>query len=211
MLNQTVCGIDNSLGRAVVLFQLEKFGIIEMASEIQDIINISTTETIDTLRIITHRTDTLLFLTKLHHDIHLNLIGILILIHKNEIKAVSIFPSDILMITEQLEGKGKQIIKVHSVSLLTTLNISSKNLPHLRHLLMQITLEDFTIGSIFIRSHQLVFCHRNLMMYGSWLVNLIIQPHLFDNSLEQGARIGLVINSEIIIEAKMRRFCAQNT
>ena len=49
VLNQTVCGIDNSLGRAVVLFQLEKFGIIEMASEIQDIINISTTETIDTL------------------------------------------------------------------------------------------------------------------------------------------------------------------
>ena len=49
------------------------------------------------------------------------------------------------------------------------------------------------------------------MMNGSWLVNLIIQPHLFDNSLEQGAGIGLVINSEIIIEAKMRRFCAQNT
>ena len=156
-----------------------------MVSEIQDIINISTTETIDTLRIITHRTDTLLFLTKLHHDIHLNLIGILILIHKNEIEAVSIFSSNILMITEQLEGKGKQIIKVHCVSLFTTLNIRSKDFPHLRHLLTQITLEEFTIGSIFIRSHQLVFCHRNLMMYGSWLVNFIIQPHLFDDSLEQ--------------------------
>ena len=185
MLNQTVCGIDNGLGRTVVLFQFEKFGIIEMASEIQDIINISTTETIDTLRIITHRTDTLLFLTKLHHDIHLNLVSILILIHKNEVEAVSIFPSDILMITKQLEGKGKQIIKVHCVSLLTTLNISSKDFPHLRHLLTQITLEEFTIGSIFIRSHQLVLCHRNLMMYGSRLVNLIIQKHFLNDSLEQ--------------------------
>ena len=59
---QTVCSLHDQLCRAVVLLQLVQFCILVLLLEIQDIVNISSSETIDALGIIAHHTHTTMFM-----------------------------------------------------------------------------------------------------------------------------------------------------
>ena len=60
--DQAVCSLHDQLCRAIVLFQLIQFCILVLLLEIQDIVNISPSETIDTLGIIAHHTHTTMFM-----------------------------------------------------------------------------------------------------------------------------------------------------
>ena len=203
MLDQTVSRLNDGLGRAVVLFQFEETRSLKLALIVENIIDIGTTETIDTLRVITHGTNTLLLLTELHDDRHLNVIGILILIHQDIIEAGGIFVANILMFPEELIGKRQQIIEIHGIGLLAALHVSHENLTNLRHLRTLVLLEDSRIALISRSTHQVVLRHRNLGMNGSRLILLIIQPHLLHYRLDQRARVTFVINGKVVVEADM--------
>ena len=211
MLDQTVSRLNDGLGRTVVLFQLEETRTLKLALIVENIIDIGTTEAIDTLRVITHGTNTLLLLTELHDDRHLNVVGILILIHQDIIEAGGIFVANILMLPEELIGKRQQIIEIHGISLLATLHISHENLTNLRHLRTLVLLEDCRIALISRSTHQVVLRHRNLGMNGSRLILLIIQPHLLHYRLDQRARITFIINGKVVVEADMLGLRSQDS
>ena len=97
MLDQTVSRLNDGLGRAVVLFQFEETRIVtifsrKISSERQYIIDISSSKTINTLRIISYSTYGFLF----HYIIEqskyffLNIICILILIYHYVLKNFTI-------------------------------------------------------------------------------------------------------------------------
>ena len=97
MLDQTVSRLNDSLGRTVVLFQFEETRIVtifcrKISSERQYIIDISSSKTINTLRIISYSTYGFLF----HYIIEqskyffLNIICILILIYHYVLKNFTI-------------------------------------------------------------------------------------------------------------------------
>ena len=203
MLDQTVSRLNDGLGRTVILLQFEETRALKLALIVENIIDIGTTETIDTLRVITHGTNTLLLLTELHDDRHLNVIGILILIHQNIIEAGGIFVANILMLPEELIGKHQQIIEIHGIGLLAALHVSHENLTNLRHLRTLVLLEDSRIALISRSTHQVVLRNRNLGMNGSRLILLIIQPHLLHYRLDQRARVTFVINGKVVVEADM--------
>ena len=211
MLDQTVSRLNDSLGRAVVLLQFEETRALKLALIVENIIDIGTTETIDTLRVITHGTNTLLLLTELHDDRHLNVIGILILIHQDIIEAGSIFVANILMLPEELIGKRQQIIEIHGIGLLAALHVSHENLTNLRHLRTLVLLEDSRIALISRSTHQVVLRHRNLGMNGSRFILLIIQPHLLHYRLDQRARVTFVINGKVVVEADMLSLRSQDS
>ena len=211
MLDQTVSRLNDGLGRAVVLFQFEETRSLKLALIVENIIDIGTTETIDTLRVITHGTNTLLLLTELHDDRHLNVVGILILIHQDIIEAGGIFVANILMFPEELIGKCQQIIEIHGISLLATLHVSHENLTNLRHLRTLVLLEDSRIALISRSTHQVVLRHRNLGMNGSRLILLIIQPHLLHYRLDQRARVTFIINGKVVVEADMLSLRSQDS
>ena len=211
MLDQTVSRLNDGLGRAIVLFQFEETRALKLALIVENIIDIGTTETIDTLRVITHGTNTLLLLTELHDDRHLNVIGILILIHQNIIEAGGIFVANILMLPEELIGKHQQIIEIHGIGLLAALHVSHENLTNLRHLRTLVLLEDSRIALISRSTHQVVLRHRNLGMNGSRLILLIIQPHLLHYRLDQRARVTFVINGKVVVEADMLGLRSQDS
>ena len=211
MLDQTVSRLNDGLGRAVVLFQFEETRALKLALIVENIIDIGTTETIDTLRVITHGTNTLLLLTELHDDRHLNVIGILILIHQDIIEAGGIFVANILMFPEELIGKCQQIIEIHGIGLLAALHVSHENLTNLRHLRTLVLLEDSRIAVISRSTHQVVLRHRNLGMNGSRLILLIIQPHLLHYRLDQRARVTFVINGKVVVEADMLSLRSQDS
>ena len=127
-LDETVGSIHDILRTTIVLLQLEEFGTLQLTLESEDIVNIGTTETIDALRVITHGAHTVLLLTELHHDFHLHVVGILVLIDENKVEAVGVFLSNLLMVTEQLERKHQQVIEIHGIGLLATLHINVINL-----------------------------------------------------------------------------------
>ena len=211
MLDQTVSRLNDGLGRAVVLLQFEETRALKLALIVENIIDIGTTETIDTLRVITHGTNTLLLLTELHDDRHLNVIGILILIHQDIIEAGGIFVANILMFPEELIGKRQQIIEIHGIGLLAALHVSHENLTNLRHLRTLVLLEDSRIALISRSTHQVVLRHRNLGMNGSRLILLIIQPHLLHYRLDQRARVTFVINGKVVVEADMLSLRSQDS
>ena len=211
MLDQTVSRLNDGLGRAVVLFQFEETRALKLALIVENIIDIGTTETIDTLRVITHGTNTLLLLTELHDDRHLNVVGILILIHQDIIEAGGIFVANILMLPEELIGKRQQIIEIHGIGLLAALHVSHENLTNLRHLRTLVLLEDSRIALISRSTHQVVLRHRNLGMNGSRLILLIIQPHLLHYRLDQRARVTFVINGKVVVEADMLSLRSQDS
>ena len=211
MLDQTVSRLNDSLGRTVVLFQFEETRTLKLALIVENIIDIGTTETIDTLRVITHGTNTLLLLTELHDDRHLNVIGILILIHQDIIEAGSIFVANILMFPEELIGKRQQIIEIHGIGLLAALHVSHENLTNLRHLRTLVLLEDSRIALISRSTHQVVLRHRNLGMNGSRFILLIIQPHLLHYRLDQRARVTFVINGKVVVEADILSLRSQDS
>ena len=211
VFNQTVSRLNDGLGRTVVLFQFEETRSLKLALIVENIIDIGTTETIDTLRVITHGTNTLLLLTELHDDRHLNVIGILILIHQDIIEAGGIFVANILMFPEKLIGKRQQIIEIHGISLLAALHVSHENLTHLRHLRTLVLLEDSRITLIGSSTHQVVLRHRNLGMNGSRLILLVIQSHLLHNRLDQRARVTFVIDGKVVVEADMLSLRSQDS
>ena len=211
MLDQTVSRLNDGLGRTVILLQFEETRALKLALIVENIIDIGTTETIDTLRVITHGTNTLLLLTELHDDRHLNVIGILILIHQDIIEAGGIFVANILMLPEELIGKRQQIIEIHGIGLLAALHVSHENLTNLRHLRTLVLLEDSRIALISRSTHQVVLRHRNLGMNGSRLILLIIQPHLLHYRLDQRARVTFIINGKVVVEADMLSLRSQDS
>ena len=211
VFNQTVSRLNDGLGRAVVLFQFEETRALKLALIVENIIDICTTEAIDTLRIITHGTNTQLLLTELHDNRHLNVVGILILIHQDIIEAGGIFVANILMFPEELIGKRQQIIEIHGIGLLAALHVSHENLTHLRHLCPLILLEDSRIALIGSSTHQVILRHRNLGMDGSRLILLIIQSHLLHNRLDQRARVTFIIDGKVVVEADMLSLRSQDS
>ena len=93
MLDQTVSRLNDSLGRAVVLFQFEETRIVtifcwKISSERQYIFDISSPKTINTLRIISYSTYSFLFhcIIEQRKYFFLNIICILILIYHYVLK-----------------------------------------------------------------------------------------------------------------------------
>ena len=61
VLDQAVGCLHDGLGGAIILLQLEEFGIWQLLLIVEDIVDVGTTETVDALRVITHGTHTQFF------------------------------------------------------------------------------------------------------------------------------------------------------
>ena len=138
------------------------------------------------------------------------MVGILILIHQDIVKPLGILASHLLMVSEKLEGKHQQVVEIHGVRLLASLHILLIYLAHLLHVVALVLHKDVGIRLVGLRTHQVVLRHRNLGVYGSRLVNFLIQPLLLHYRLEQRAGVGFIINGKITVEADMLRLGTQD-
>ena len=75
--------------------------------KIEDVINIGTAETIDTLGVISNHTHTTMLLSKLQNDTLLHKVGILILINQHILEPLGIFLSNVIMLFEESPNKYK--------------------------------------------------------------------------------------------------------
>ena len=101
LLYQAVGRLNDGLCRAVVLFQFENLGPIKHLREVEDIVDLCATEGVDALGIVTHHAHLSMMNPQLHHDAVLRVVGILVLIHKDELELVLVFCQYLGMLLKQ--------------------------------------------------------------------------------------------------------------
>ena len=109
--DQAVGRIDDILGRTVVPLQLEDLATRIELLELKDIVDIGSTERIDTLCVIAHHTQVTSSFAQAFYDQMLGKIGILILVHQYILEIITIFFQHIRMIPEQQVRLQQQIIE----------------------------------------------------------------------------------------------------
>lgn len=91
LMDQAVCRIHNILCRTVIPFQFENTATRILVLELQDIIDIGSSERIDTLRIIPNHTDTPMHFAQTLNDQMLCKVRILILVHQHKLEKAPVF------------------------------------------------------------------------------------------------------------------------
>lgn len=111
LFDQTIGSTDNGLRRTIILLQFKDFRVRINLREIKDIINIRSTERVNTLRIIAYHTNTLIFFRQLEYDAMLGIIRILILVHQHITELLPITGQHFRKVAEQNIRIHQQIIK----------------------------------------------------------------------------------------------------
>ena len=211
LANQRVSCLNDELRRTVVLLQFKEARALRvLLLEIEDIVDIGTSETIDALRIVANHTYTTMFLCQLQHNSLLRIVRVLILVDQHIVETLYVLLTDILMLMKQLISLHQQVVEIHGVSLSATLRVPIIYISHLRTLLLDIVCRP-RAGLVGTRHQQMVLGHRDTVGHTGRLVNLVIELHLFDNVLDKRTRIGLIINREIAVKAYDLSFSAKNT
>ena len=210
VLDQAVCRLHNALRAAIVLLQFEESGFLEPALKTENIVDIGATKTIDALGVVAHGTNPLLLLAQLHHDAHLGVVGVLILVNQEEVEPVGVFLPDVLMLLKELEGKSQQIVEIHGVGLLATLHIRNENFSHTWHFGTLVGLIQFLVAGIVLRTHQVVLSHRNAAVDGGRLVDLLVESHLLDDGLDERARVALIVDGKVVGETYVLSLGSEN-
>ena len=129
-----------------------------MLLEVQDIIDVSTSETIDALCIIANHTHPSVLFSQQQYDGLLSKVCILILVHQYITETLYVFLSDVLMILEQHKCLYQQIIEVHRISLTTTLRVPIIYLGNHWTFMLGIVSSP-RAGGILLRQQQVVLSH----------------------------------------------------
>ena len=183
---QAVGSLHDELCRAVVLLQLIQPRILVLLLEVQNIVDISPAEAVDTLRIVAHHAHLSVLLCQLKHDSLLGIVRVLILIDQHITETLGILSAYVLMLSEQHVRLYQQVVKIHGVSLAATLGVTAVDGCHLRPLMMDIVGSPRT-GGVCLWQQQVVLGHRDTVAHRSRLIHLVVQLHLLDDALQQRA------------------------
>ena len=184
MAYQAVGCLHNKLCRAIVLFQFEETCAVVCFLEVQYIVNVSSTEAVNTLCIIAYDADTLTFLGQLHDNGLLGIVSVLILINENVRKAFHIPLSNVLMLTEEHKSLYQQVVEIHGISLSATLSITYVYLTDGRNLTQSIVSRRWTL-CVGMRQQQMVLGHGYSVCHTRRFVLFLIELHLANDTLHQ--------------------------
>ena len=207
---QAVGRADNGLGGTVILLQLEDLRIGIYFRKVENIVNIGTTEGVNTLCIIPHHTDMLMVLGKLQHNAVLCKIGILILIYQNVTELVLITRQHLGVVPEQQECVEQQIVEVHRICLPATLPISLVDVAKRRNLGCTVSFVSLLVVGIACRRNQMILGIRDTRLHHPRLVHFLIQPHFLDNGTYQAFTVCRIVNGKLRSEADIPGLDMQN-
>ena len=159
MGNQRVGRINYCFCTAVVLFQTVLHGLRIIFFEAQYILYSCSAERVYTLRIISHHCNIAMVLGQFFHNEILCKIGILILIHQNELEAAAYPLQSIWKVSEKYIGVEKDIIKIHCSGQFAFLGIKGIDLMNTRLFGCRIILYGSCIARIGLRCYEIVLGH----------------------------------------------------
>lgn len=87
---------------AVVLLEFEQLGALIQTLEVEYIVNIGSAEGVDTLSVIAHYADSVMFMRKQSDNTLLSVVGVLILVNKDISKPLGILAAHFGMVSERM-------------------------------------------------------------------------------------------------------------
>ena len=108
-----VGGVDDDLGGAVVLFKLEEVQVGVVAAEVEDVLYVGATESVDALGIVAHDADVLQPRGKLFDNEVLRVVGVLVLIDHDVLESVLILEQHIGEVAQEDVHVEEQVVEVH--------------------------------------------------------------------------------------------------
>ena len=211
LLDQAIGCTHDGLRRAVVLLQLEELGTAIHLGELQDILDVGSTEGVDTLGIIAHHAHLLVLLGELQHNAMLGKVGVLILVYQHVAKLRGILLADGRKVAKEDVGVHQQVVEVHGVALSTSLPVSAVNVVRRRHLGITVGLHHGRVRCIGIGHHQVVLGVTDAALDVARLVGLVVQLHFLDDAFQEALRIGSIVDGEIGCKADGLRLDTENT
>ena len=165
--------VQYALSGAIVLLQLDhpRAGIVFL--EGQDVLQICAAEGIDALVIVSHHADVPVAVCQLVHQLELNVVGVLVLIHQNITEALLIVLQHLRCLLKQRHGLQQQVIKVQRIvrlQLLLVLPVAVCDPPHpeipARILLKLLRIRAFVFGRGNQRQHLPLLQHLRIDVQG---------------------------------------------
>ena len=210
-MDQAVCRIHNILCRTVIPFQFENTATRILVLELQDIIDIGSSERINTLRIIPNHTDTPMHFAQTLHDQMLCKVRILILVHQHKLEKAPVFLQYVRMIAEEDVRLQQQIVEIHRPRLLATVLIPLIYLTQQRDFRIYIMLHQLLVLLIRLIGNKRVFRIRDTTLYHSRPIHFVVELHLLQNGTEQAFGICRIVNGKIGRIADTLRLGTENT
>ena len=113
VLDDTVGGVQNISGGAIVLFQTDRFCPGENLLKVEDIFNRSTAEFVDRLVIVANDADVVGATRQQPHQMELRNARVLVLVHDDIAEAVLVVFPRFRVILQQFDSVENQVVKVH--------------------------------------------------------------------------------------------------
>ena len=104
--------VQDGLGAAVILLQLDDPGAGEQVGKIHDVAEIGATEGIDGLGVVPHRHDVLMGVGQKLHQLGLEPVGVLVFVHHQVAEAVGQAAAHVLVLHQQAPALQQQVVIV---------------------------------------------------------------------------------------------------
>ena len=205
IFNDLVGRLKNGFSGTVILLQQNNLGLGIIFLEIQDILHVSTTPTVDRLVRIPNNTDIFKTGSQEFDQLVLSMVGILVLINVDVLEFLLIVSQNIRILIKETQGQHNQIIKVNRLRLTQLFLISSVTLGH--DLRIHIT----SLGSIGHIINQVILSIGNGSQNSSFIPFFRIQVQLLENAFHERSLFTRIHNSKITVVANMIRITTQNT
>src|SRR5690606_12383238 len=163
---------------------LKKLIIGIIVFKIENVLNIRTPETVNTLSIVANNTQVFIKRSQLFYNKVLAEISILILIYQQVLKLMLVFVTHIRKITQQYIGFVKQIAKLHCARFEKTQIVFIINLYCFRPPAHFIVAHYFGIFPVRFRRNEIVFGFGNTALNEAYFVEFIVKRHFFNDTFE---------------------------
>src|ERR1017187_343123 len=176
--------IHDIFGGSVILFQFInlEFGIIFL--EIEDVLNISAPECVDTLCVVAYHADVTIGGGEFADNQVLDMVGILVLIHHYVAEFLLVFVQHIRIVLEKLVSLKQQIIKVHGACLKASLHIQFVQQTHLWFAVCDVIGLYFRIVVVLSYTYKIILCHGYLGKDCTRFVYISIDTFILDNGFD---------------------------
>ena len=186
--------VEDLLGRAIVLLELDHARAREALLEAQDVLEVRATECIDALVVITDDAEIPVLLRERMHETELDIVRILVLVDHDVAEALLIVLKHLRLRVKQLHGLQQEIIEVERLVLVQLLLIELEAVRHLPH--TEITAARLLLSEL-ERTQAPVLRTRNHRQHHTLLKHLRVNAELLQHLLHQRPLIIRIIDGEI--------------
>ena len=183
--DETAGSVHDGLRRPVVALQLEQAHTLVSLLEMEDIVDVRPTETIDALRIVAHHADALPLVRQQTDYLVLGEVRVLILVHQHILEPLLPLFGHLGIALEDEPSAEQQVVEVHGVGLLQAFLVTSVDFGRQRAVRVGIALPVVPDGKVVLREHEPVLGRRDTALYGSGLVDFLVERHLADDKAQQ--------------------------